>query len=235
MRNRPPLNNTSENKFSLRDAEQMIVELQKRVAWLEEEAHSRTLERFSPTPPKRMGRRPGIETPKLLERRKSLSTWLEQNWDYLSGALRKARNSSEAISAIIAAKNRIPGAFPPPFYYHPERYENALWQFLRSCRFNGNPRNLAGAMAGLPDIGWKRSFDICSKHPYKGGLALQAYWDYMRRNFPDRLSELSEAKTPAEVKTVLAKSRTRDPIYLHLKENPDQALEWLKAGKPLGL
>lgn len=232
MRNKPDINATSKAAFSLKRAEELLNQLQERVAWLEEEAHSRTPERFSPAPPKRMGRRPGIETPDLLDRRKRLSTWLEQNWPYLSRALRKAKNSTDAITAMIAAKKRIPGAFQPPFYHHPERHENALWQFLESGRFHGNPRSLAGAMAGLPEVSWKRSFDICSKHPYRGGLALEAYWDYMRRNFPERLRELGEVRTPEQVTMVLAQSRTSDPVYLHLKENPAQALEWLEAGKP---
>src|SRR6266496_4291337 len=98
MRNKPVINATAKDAFSLKRAEELLNQLQERVAWLEEEAYLRTLERFSPAPPKRMGRRPGIETPDLLKRRKCLSTWLEQNWPYLSSALRKAKNSAEAIS-----------------------------------------------------------------------------------------------------------------------------------------
>src|ERR1017187_2007591 len=35
--------------------------------------------------------------------------------------------------------------------------EEALWQSIQSGRFNGNPRNLAGAMAGLPELRGKRA------------------------------------------------------------------------------
>jgi hypothetical protein len=34
------------------------------------------------------------------------------------------------------------------------------------------------------------------------------------------------------MKVALKKSRTHDPTYLRLKENPEKALEWLNAGKP---
>jgi hypothetical protein len=30
----------------------------------------------------------------------------------------------------------------------------------------------------------------------------------------------------------LARLGTHDPLYLHLKEHPDQVKEWLEAGKP---
>ncbi|MGA3373490.1 MAG: hypothetical protein ABSC48_17200 [Terracidiphilus sp.] len=51
-------------------------------------------------------------------------------------------------------------------------------------------------------------------------------------SFPDRWRELQKAKTEEQVKAVLKKSRTHDPTYLWLKENPGKALEWLNAGKP---
>jgi hypothetical protein len=62
---------------------------------------------------------------------------------------------------------------------------------------------------------------------------LQVYWDYMKRKFPVRLRELEEARTELDVKIVLSRSRTNDPVYLHLKENPDKVKEWLEEGKPL--
>lgn len=89
-------------------------------------------------------------------------------------------------------------------------------------------------MAGLPELSWKRSLDICSNHPYKTGYMLPVYRDYMKRRFSDRLRELDEARTELDVKIVLARSRTDDPVYIHLKENPDKVKEWLEAGKPKG-
>jgi hypothetical protein len=184
-----------------------------------------------------MGRKPKLETDKLLKRREHLTSWLEQNWPRLSVALHGTEtsgNPAEAIAALVAAKTEgISGVAQPPFYYAPEKYEQELGKFLGSGRFHGNPRNLAAAMAGLPELSWKRSFDICTNHPYKGGQMLQAYWDYMRRNFPDRLRELEEARTPLDVKIVLARSRTDDPLYRHFKDNPDKVKEWLEAGKPI--
>ena len=132
-----------------------------------------------------------------------------------------------------AKKFGIPGVFQPPFYDDaPENFYEPLRGFLESGRFYGNPRNLAAAMAGLPELSWKRSFEICTAHPHKSGHMLPAYWDHMRRKFPDRLRELEAAKSPADVKIVLARLRTTDPVYVHLKENPERVKEWLEEGKP---
>jgi hypothetical protein len=234
MRNKRLVKRNSKDRFSLQMAEEMIAELRHRIERLEAEVLD-DVGSVLPEPAvrRRKGRRPAIEISALLERRNRLATWLEQNWPQLSIALRKAKDSRESIQAMQTAKEHIAGAFQPPFYHHPETFEAQLWSFLESGRFRGNPRNLAGAMAGLPELSWKRSFDICSAHPLKGGQPVQASWDYMRRNFPDRLRELNEVQTPEQVRVVLARSRTNDPVYLHLKEHPNRALEWLQTGKPI--
>jgi hypothetical protein len=239
MRKKPPSQEHSREASSLSRIVEAISELQERVEQLENEVFPCGPSILSPLRTKpRMGRKPKLETEKLLKRRVHLTAWLEQNWPRLSVAMRRAENSGDpaaAIAALVAAKAEgISGVAQPRFYDSPEKYEQELGKFLRSGRFHGNPRNLAAAMAGLPELSWKRSFDICTKHPYKGGQMLQAYWDHMRRNFPDRLRELEEARTPLDVKIILARSRTDDPFYLHLKENPDKVKEWLEAGKPKG-
>ena len=172
----------------------------------------------------------------LLKRRDGLVHWLEQNWPYLSVALRKARNSQDALAAIKAAQTRNPHVLPVPFYQSPERHEEALWGFLQSDRFHENPRSLAAALSGLPELSCKRAFDICSAHPSKLPLTVEAYWDYLRRNFPDRWRELRAAKTLEQVRAVLKKSRTQDTLYLrlkkHSKDHPEEVFEWFNAGNP---
>jgi hypothetical protein len=88
----------------------------------------------------------------------------------------------------------IGGVFLPPFYENPERFTDEPWVFLRSKRFGGNPRNLAGAMAGLPELSWKR------------------------------FKELQRATSPQEAKAILAKTSTDDLTYCHMKEHPDELL-----------
>lgn len=218
------------------DAEKMLAEMNKRIERLEAQAFWAGTDDLGMSQEKQTrGRRSLLEQKVLLDRRDHLTTWIERNWPYLSVALRKAKNAQDAAAAIKEAKRRMQGVFYAPFYTYTEKHTETLWQFLQSSRFHGNPRNLAGAMAGIPELSWKRSFDICSSHPCKTPLALEAIWDHLRRNFPDRWQELREAMTPDQVKAVLRKSRTQDPTYLLLKEHPAEALEWLKRGNPSNL
>lgn len=233
MRKKPSKAPRSEEADFQESTEKRLAEICERLARLEAEVLGpRTLNLQPPQAKRAKGRPPRIDPREVLERRSRLIVWLEQNWPFLSVRLTDAKNSAHAAAAIIAAKKRIPGVFQPPFYKEPEKCKDALWQFLQSGRFHGNPRNLAGALAGLPEVSWKRSFDICSNHPCKQAPVLEAYRDYIKRNFPDRFRELCTAKTTEEVESILAKSRTTDPAYLHLKKNPDKALEWLAAGDP---
>ncbi len=230
----------SEAVISLSRVLELLSELRARVERLEKETFPDGLDNQScslPLPPKlRKGRRPKLNIGILLQRRVRLTAWLETNWPRLSIALRRAQKSgdtSEAIAALIAAeKEKFSSPYHSAFYESPKQFEDDLRAFFKSGRFHGNPRNLAAAMAGRPELSWKRSFDICSAHSYKEGYKLQAHWDYMRRNFPDRLRELEAVQTPLDVENVLARSRTDDPLYLHLKKNPDKVKEWLEAGKP---
>ena len=239
MRKPPQIRAGSEDGILLNRAIEMLAELRSRVEQLEAEIYGYRTSKSpssSSVPKVRNGRRPKLEGEVLLKRRISLTAWLEQNWPRLSIPLRKAeasRNASEAVGAIIAARKfGIPGVFQPPFYDAPENFYEALRSFLDSGRFRGNPRNLAAAMAGLPELSWKRSFDICTAYPHKSGQMLQVYWDHMRRKFPDRLRELEAAESPSQVEIVLARSRTTDPVYLHLKENPERVKAWLDVGRP---
>lgn len=182
-----------------------------------------------------MGRKPKIEPDEVLKRRDQLVVWIERAWPFLSIALRKAKRPQDAVAAMMEAKARVPFVMPiPPFEMNPQEHEAALWEFLKSKRLYGNPRNLAAAMAGLPELSWKRSFDICSKHPCEYVIAEEAWGDYLRRKFPDRLRELRRAKTEEDVRSVLRRSRGHDPTYLFLKKHPDAVLKWLDATKNSG-
>lgn len=177
-----------------------------------------------------MGRKRKLEQEELLKRRDVLSRWVEEAWPFLSVALRKAKNSDHALAAVHAAKHRVPVVMlAASFYRAPEEQKEQLWEFLGSGRLSGNPRNLAGAMAGLPELSWKRSLDICQQNPCQFPLARQAWRDFMHRKFPVRLRELLEVATPEDAKAVLARSKTTDPTYLHLKKHPEEALLVLKA------
>ena len=176
-----------------------------------------------------MGRKRKLEQEGLLKRRDMLTRWIEEDWPALSVALRKAKSADDALEALLAAKQRVPHGMQAPFYRAPEAHTEQLWEFLVSGRLSGNPRNLAGAVAGLPELNWERSLDISQQNPSSFPLAKQAWPDFMRREFPDRLRELLATATPKDAKAVLARSKTTDPTYLYLKKHPEEALLVLKA------
>ena len=230
MRKRPTIDATSEAEFSLAEAKRKISDLYERVSRLEAELFGTGAYVLGPLPVKpEMGRKRKLEKEELLKRRDELSRWVEEVWPVLSVALRKSKDSDHARAAILAAKESVPFVIQAPFYRAPERHEEQLWEFLESGRLSGNPRNLAGAMAGLPELSWKRSLDRCQQNPCQFPLAKQAWPDFMRRKFPTRLQELYAAATPDDAEAILARSKTTDPTYLHLKKHPEEALLVLKA------
>ena len=107
-----------------------------------------------------------------------------------------------------------------------------IWNFVTSGRFHDNLRNFANAMAGVPEMSWKRSFDLCTANPPNPPISMhpRAYRDFLHRNFPERLRELESARTPDQVAKILAKSRSKDPTYLTLRAEPAKVLEWLQKG-----
>ena len=135
--------------------------------------------------------------------------------------------------AITEAKGQGGHPFQPQFYKTPDRFADQLWEFLKSKRYRDNPRNLAAAMAGLPELSWKRSFDKCSPQAVpEVGMQVRAYREYVRRKFPDRFAALLKAQSTEEIEAILKGSRSRDRILNHLRDNPSKVQNWLEAGKP---
>jgi hypothetical protein len=232
MRKRPQKGPSSKAVNFEEEVRNRLSALEDRVSRLESESVESWLSPKPPAVKREKGRRPKIELEQVLERRNQLVTWFERAWPFLSIDLRKANHSRNAVAAMMKAKTREPFAGQrPPFERSPQKHEAALWRFLQSGRFYQNPRNLAAAMAGLPELSWKRSFDICSGHPCSQLVAKQSWRDYLRRRFPQRLRELRMTKTTEEVRKVLRGSRSHDPTYVFLKEHPEQVFEWLNAGK----
>jgi hypothetical protein len=234
MRKTSTRTSNSEEGLSTVQLSKQLRQINVRLAQLEAEVFGGFVPLFKAEPHEPVKGRPALLDPAVcVERRDRLASWLEQNWPFLSMALRQTKKSQDAIKAITIARKRLPALFMPPFYEYAEEFEIPLWEFLKSRRFHGNPRNLAGAMAGLPELSWKRSFDICAENPYTAPFRPEAIRDHMQRKFPDRLRELRPGMSKEEVLVVLARTRSKDPTYELLKEHPEEVLEWLKAGRPI--
>jgi hypothetical protein len=178
------------------------------------------------------GRKSKLALDQLLERRRCLIEILDQFTPEIIGALQSARNANEAAEALLNSVSAWGGP-RPPMLLNTRTYAEQLWSFLKSDRFHGNLRNLANAMAGVPEMSWKRSFDLCVKNPPKPRIPVhpRAIRDFLDRNFPERLSELEAAQDTKTVRKILAKSRSKDPDYINLKNNPVWVLRWLDQGR----
>lgn len=232
MRKRPTQGATSEEVFSLAELTKRVKALERKVALLEGEIRG-TGPFLSPFPEEHaqeatIGRKPKLATEEVVRRRDILAPWIELNWPELSKELLSPRNPKFAAYAFVKAKNqRVVVMGIVPFHSNPERFNAELWAFLNSKRFAGNPRNLAGAMAGLPELSWKRSLDIAQKHPIKTPLLPPVWRDHLRRRFPDRFMELRTARTVEDVKAILKRSKSDDVTYRHMREYPEEVLKWV--------
>lgn len=233
MREKPKIELKSEAVFSLEELTRMLQDLQKRVKLLERAASGQVEYGLMLTEPDtlepRMGRKPKLEVDKLIERRDPLSRWIESHWSVLSRKLANPKDPQFAAYAFVKAREKLGAVFfpKPPFYDAPERFIEELWQFLNSGRFAGDPRNLAGAMAGLPELSWKRSLDLSQQNPMTYPLHPDAWRDHLRRNFHERFRELQTAKSAEEVKAILARSSSRDLNYQHFRKYPAEVLIWV--------
>jgi hypothetical protein len=177
------------------------------------------------------GRKSKLALDQLLERRRCLVEILDQFTPEIIATLQSAGDANEAAEALLNSVSAWGGP-RPPILLNTRIYAEQLWSFLNSDRFNGNLRNLASATAGVPEMSWKRSFDLCVKNPPKPPIPVhpRAIRDFLHRNFPQRLIELEAAKDLPTVRTILAKSRSKDQTYLRLRAAPEWVLEWIKDG-----
>src|SRR5260370_36983291 len=106
------------------------------------------------------GRRPRIPPDERARRRDDLVHFIELRWPDLVTHL-KRRKSMESL--LQALKNASPGAESNGPYLHLTEHIGALWEFLQSGRYKGEPRQIAYAMAGGPEKTLGSLFESCTK------------------------------------------------------------------------
>jgi hypothetical protein len=106
MRKRPSNALISEAVYSLPEVGKMLSKMIERIERLEAEVFGTGAAVVnSPSVKRGKGRRPRLEQEELIHRRDPLTNWLERNWPYLSIALRKAKNSRQAIRCVILTRS----------------------------------------------------------------------------------------------------------------------------------
>jgi len=159
--------------------------------------------------------RPG---PKLKYHRESFILWrnhlvemLESHWpeiephcipkvkaDSLRAALEKIEKHTSSQHQLCA--NRLLQNFP------------VLLSFLASKRFRGDPRQIANALAGVPDIGFWRSLKIGQAEPCQDRIGQRALKSYIRRKHHGFYSELQQRINPTHFTNTKRAYRTKDKM-----------------------
>lgn len=181
---------------------------------------------LEPVPAKR-GRRPLIPRAQLERQRDDLINFLEPRWPDLLKHMRRPKSSAHLEQAIKVAS---PGAETTWPYLHLTRNIRELWDYLKSGRYKGEPRQIANAMAGVPDMTWRSALDACTKHPSRLPINPPAFKDHIRRYNPELLRALiADGPTKQNMKQ-LAKHCDE---CRRLASKPQLMLRTLKEGEPL--
>ena len=139
---------------------------------------------------KKPGPTPQISDEDLLDNRDRFIGWLEARWQNLRPRLLGAANSEQVAEALLSVAT--PEELQDYYVKRLIEGAGALWQFLHSRRFHRKPskravvdalreeydhpkrmkaaaqlptRQIANALAGVPQIEWRTSLDRCSKIP----------------------------------------------------------------------
>ena len=198
--------------------------LEKRVRCLESRVEALEVRLGIYDPPKETQRKPGphpkISKEDLLENRDALVDWLEVYWPKVGRKLLSAKVPQSIVAALVP----YAGPEASHSFILKRLIENAndLLSFLRSGRFRRKPpkravmdalnkpwddqrkmrgaaklptRQIANAMAGVPELEWRTSLDRCSKVPSPLVVEKRTE-DYYRELFglPPPKRELRRAK-----------------------------------------
>jgi hypothetical protein len=235
-----PWDSTHPHNFSFKNPEDRIPELETQLQEVVDflrlrfpKAYDAFLaERNAAQPQKRKrGPKPTPSDEDLLVRRHKLIWFLEQYWPELLTGLKK-KNSEETIRTTL---QHFTEARYGPHVLHAQYLLDrlpALMDFIRSRDYTGDPRQIAAALAGVPELAWATSQRRCRKIPCDTAIGIRALRDYLRRNFPASHAKLLNAKDTDSVVRAMVETRTNDREFLWMSENPEFALHVMEQGCP---
>ncbi len=212
--------------------EERLAAIEKRLAELEAVVRAGGQFQFVPAAfPKARRRRAGLLDHELRSRRDNLYEYCSFHWPELTLVIAKAK-SAEDLKAYLefgftstdtryaeAAMRLITNA-------------SALFAFKRSGRYHGDPIQVANALAGIPELKWRTSWNRCSSIPPIIRAHPRSFRDRLRRRFTERFRELIRAKRPESILDILKRTRSDDEIIDMFRHLPDKVPEFLQEGSP---
>lgn len=191
--------------------------------------------RYAPQPEKRKrGPKAQVSDDELFVRRDRLVWFLEQYWPELLRVLTK-RSEEAAIRATI---EQFTDSRFGPHVQHAEYLLDrlaALMDFIRSRDYTGDPRQIANALAGVPEIAWSTSQKRCRAVTCERAIGERALRDYLRRMFPGIHAKLLNASDEDSLRKAMNEIRTSDRELLWMRANPEFALYVMQQGIPRNL
>ena len=189
-------------------------------------------ERYAPKiQPRNRGPKPRVSDAVLVIRRHNLIWFLEEYWPELSRVLtKKISESAIGRKLEVFTQSRL-----GPHVNHAQYLINRLSflvSFIRSHDYTGDPRQIANAMAGVPENALSTSLKRCRAIPCEKEIGVRALRDYLRRNFPGVHAKLLNAKDADSVVRAMAAIRTTDREFLWLRNNPEDVFEVMRVGSP---
>lgn len=167
----------------------------------------------------------------LVIRRDRLVHFLEFYWPFLGRLLAQPQNGTAILLALQKCVNS-PNSSLVPTAEELLQHSTSLLQFLWSSDYSGDPRQIANAMAGIPEYSWSTSLKKCRNHPSTMAIGEVAMRDYLRRKCPAALAKLLNAKSPDDAARIMKAVRTDDRELLWLASHPEYLLRLLERGQP---
>jgi len=157
---------------------------------------------------KRPGRKPA-HTPMLIHNRDELVQMLEAYWPELEPLCSPKPNEAELKKVLTAIRPQFQDRHQIPAR-HLLKHLPELVKFLGGNRFRRDPRQMANALAGAPDIGTWRSLKVCQGQPCNAPLGTRAIRAYIRRKHPDLHGRLSADDSLVNFAAALRNYKTKD-------------------------
>jgi hypothetical protein len=183
----------------------------------------------------RLGKKRGPKTisgAELDSRRDELVRFLESNWPELQSLCGPEPKPEELKRALVTFRRPLRKNDDPiararlgTVDDHRAAAHRLLKNFSqleiflkkRQDRFAGDPRQIANAVAGCPNMGFWTSLKRCQQQPFQVGIHPRAMRAYIQRKHPRLFTKLSERPSQPELATFWHRYRTKDKVLVGLK------------------
>ncbi len=189
------------------------------------EAHSRQLA-------SKRGPASRLPIASLLGRRDSLIQTLEPFWPELRPVFERTASVKDLVLGMRPIFRPQRHGSLVQWIDHLKSHAKELRSFLHSCEYTGDPRQIANAMAGLPEYTWTTSLKLCRRSPSDLVIHKRALRDYLQRKYSRTFLRLLRARTVEEVERAMKSRRTNDPEFRWLVEDPAAVVEAMEMGRP---